>query len=211
MRTSRWMTMARGRTATSPCRGRPCAGRRGGCCASPRRRPAGPTSQLLRLWSFVVERPVAEGVADRVDAPGDVVVEEIRTSPPQSRPSPAGDQVRHRRRPSATQSSDVRSTKHDQPGRPAGAWRRRSRSAGVVLEEPAEVGVEEAVERAVRVALAVGEGVVLEVVGGPVDRPPCIAIEPRIRKTACTDGRVSKLRWVSSRWKPTVTPSAVRT
>ena len=30
--------------ATTPCRGRPSAGRRGGCCASPRQTPAGPRS-----------------------------------------------------------------------------------------------------------------------------------------------------------------------
>ena len=47
----------------------------------------------------------------------------------------------------------------------------RSRSAGVPPEDPAEVCVEQAVERAVRIAHPIGMGVMLQVIGRPVDAP----------------------------------------
>ena len=40
---------------------------------------------------------------------------------------------------------------------------------------------------------------------------PCSVIEPRIANAARTVFVVSKLRWVKSRWKPTVVPRPVRT
>ena len=90
-----------------------------------------------------------------------------------------------------------------------------------VDEEPAHVGVEEAAQRAapadavvdvraVRVALLVGERVVLAVVGDPGDDR---ALDRRRAEDGeqrrAPAGFVLKLRWVKRRWKPTVMPSPV--
>ena len=79
------------------------------------------------------------------------------------------------------------------------------------------MGVPEAAEsaavtdmRAVGVAVAVGVGVMLAVVGNPVEhralRP---TTSPSTANTRSSHGYVWNDRWVSSRWKPTVTPIAV--
>jgi hypothetical protein len=92
-----------------------------------------------------------------------------------------------------------------------------------VHEQPADVRVDEAAQlagqaaavvdvRAVRVARAVREGVVLAMVGDPREMTgPSIAIEPRTASTPRTAGLALKLRCVKSRWKPTVTPKPVST
>jgi hypothetical protein len=75
-------------------------------------------------------------------------------------------------------------------------------------EEPADVSVEEPLDlvpgslfkpdvRAVRIALLIGEGMVLSVVGDPGD------------DRARDRGPVLKDRWVKRRWKPTVIPNPV--
>ena len=76
-------------------------------------------------------------------------------------------------------------------------------------EQPADVGVQEARNRAMRIVVGVGGSVVLDMDGGPLKCCPCSAIEPSARKNNRTAGGALKLRCVSMRWKPIVMPRAV--
>ena len=61
--------------------------------------------------------------------------------------------------------------------------------------------------RRVRITLDVGVRVVLAMVGDPVDDRPWTDSMPRYAKTYRVSLCVWKARWVSIRWKPTVTPN----
>ena len=91
-----------------------------------------------------------------------------------------------------------------------------------VGEHPADVGVEEPVQRppparavahvgAVRIALDVGVPVVLTMRGHPVDHRALCGGRPQRREQARSGRLVLKLRWVRSRWKPTVIPLPMTT
>ena len=89
----------------------------------------------------------------------------------------------------------------------------------LAAEDPADVRVEQAAERAtpaaavvdvraVRIAVLIGELVVLAVVGDPLDhRPLDRRRAERGQQRRAARGSVLKLRCVSSRWKPTVMPT----
>ena len=63
--------------------------------------------------------------------------------------------------------------------------------------------------RRMRVAWPVGKGVMTTVDGDPADDFTLELIDPAIASTTRSAGAAVKLRWVSSRWNPMVTPSPV--
>lgn len=110
----------------------------------------------------------AERVADRVHGEHGVVVDGHAHDPAPEQPAPAVHQGRHgqpEREPEQRRPFDRHDDRvlHQPPAVPVAPGRADG-------EDPAHVGVQQAVEGAVRVARAVGVGVVLEVPRRPVDR-----------------------------------------
>ena len=199
------------------------------CQASPRVGIA--ISARLRDWSVGLEVAVAEDVAERVDAVGEVVEDEDadEAAPEQAGEAAKSGAADHPAEEEGKQQAADRPVDEgavdpaddrvlEQVGREALLV-----AALGVDEEPAHVGVEEAAQGAapavavvdvgaVRVALLVGEGVVLAVVGDPGDDRALDRrrAEDRQQRRAAT-ASVLKARWVRWRWKPTVIPSPVRT
>jgi hypothetical protein len=134
-----------------------------------------------------LEAAAAEEVADRVDAPGHVVDEE---DPDEAAPQVAGERTLEGAGERVAQECRDHQAGAEQPREPAADLAddrvlEQVRGEAPLLRlalghgQPAHVGVVEAAQRAaqaravpmrrVRVALVVGEGVVLAVIGHPVD------------------------------------------
>ena len=125
--------------------------------------------QVVAAGVLGVEVSRAERMADRIDGEHHLVVHGDAHEASPDEAAPAVDQHRDDEpgeEPELGRAVDG----HDEPvfEEAAAVALARCRLDG---EDPADVGVQEAVERRVRVALAIGVGMVLEVSRRPVDRP----------------------------------------
>ena len=170
------------------------------------------------------ERAAAEHVTQRVDTPGDVLQQAMRTSRPRPArrappagcrrsPSPGRTGARERRRtmpgmppippaspgrPSCRARTGVPGS--DRPGTSSRGGRGRARAAG-------RPGRSVPVGR-VRITWPVGEGVMPPVGSNPGDHAPRSSSSRR-RPAPPGARRRPKLRWVKHRWNPAVTPIPV--
>ena len=197
------------------------------CHASPN--DSGASQARLRDSSPVDEILAAEEVAQRVDRERHVVEHQNphRASPQQTEQCAVKRSAERIAKPKRDRQAE-QNPEHEAAvdGANDGVGEQVGRVAlligKAVAEDPAQMGVPEAAQRrapalavadvrAVRVALLVGVGVVLAMVGDPLDRRSFDAMQPRIVNSARSAGVVSKARWVSRRWKPTVMPRPVGT
>ena len=173
---------------------------------------------------------IAEDMAERVDAVGEVMEDE---DPDQAAPEQGGESgdegaADHPTEREGEQQADDRPEKEGpidpvdrRVGDQIGGEALPAAALGVD-EEPAEVGVEKSAQGAAEAVAMVDVGAV----GAPSSSVkawclrwsatqemtgPSIAAEPRMASRPCSQGLALKLRWVRWRWKPTVTPSPVKT
>src|SRR5579871_183368 len=130
--------------------------------------PQQPYHPLIVTPVLRLKRPFTEGMADRVDAPGDMMGQEdaYQAPPEQACPATQGKgnhQTQHRPEQEGPADEDDHLVFHQMGAIVVGITL-------VIAEHPADVRVKEAINRTVRVALTVGEGMMLEMRCCPLKR-----------------------------------------